>query len=159
MWGAMNPPRVKKPGCWIAAILLPAFLWYWLSGEIFRPRGKNAVELTVVYADGQPVANALLRLTQSGPRAVIFPVPFGPHRTVTSHFERTTDAKGFCRFTFNDQVCQLKEVLVADVPHPVIRTTEFRGPATYTREGLPPAWLLSVPSTVYVYQVAVAAPK
>ena len=137
-------------------MLVGGFLWFWLSGELFRPRGKTPVELTVLDTTGQPMSGALLRFTQSGERMVI-PIPFGPSRHVESHFEHTTDAKGFCRFTFTDQHCELTEVSVAGSSRKMVQSTEFRGEASKTEKNPRPSWLLAAPPYVYVLNLTISS--
>jgi hypothetical protein len=150
--------KTKPIGCGIGLLLIAGLLWYWLSGELFRPHGTTTVELTVAYPDGRPVSNAHFEFTQSGDR-VIIPIPFasiGEWRA-KSRFSRTADSNGSCRFTFFDQICQLDSVTIDGEQVRVIENKEVRGTNHIILNSSLPTWLST--SRPYVHQMVVSPPE
>lgn len=149
--------KTKPIGCGIGLLLIAGLLWFWLSGELFRPHVTTTVQLTAVYPDGSPVSNAHFEFTQSGDR-VIIPIPFasiGEWRA-ESKFSRTADPNGHCRFTFFDQICQLDSVTIGGKQVKVIGNKEVRGANQITLNSSLPTWLAT--SRPYVHQMVVSPP-
>jgi hypothetical protein len=150
--------KTKPIGCGIVLLLLAGFLWYWLSGELFRPHVTTTVELTAVYPDGRPASNVHYDFTQSGDR-VIIPIPFaslGEWRAV-SGFSGAADSNGYCRFTFFDQICELNSVTIDGQKVKVIGNSEARGTDRITLNSSLPTWLAT--SRPYVHQIVVSPPE
>ena len=150
--------KTKPIGCGVSFLLLVGFLWYWLSGELFRPHTTTTVELTAVYRDGRPASNAHFDFTQSGVR-VIVPIPFasiGEWRTVNG-FSRVADSNGYCSFTFFDQVCQLDSVTINGKKVEVVGNSEVRETDQITLNSSLPTWL-ATPQGPYVHRILVTPP-
>jgi len=148
--------RSKPLGCFIVFLFVAGFLWYWLSGELFRPHNTTIVELTVVYSDGRPASNAVLRLKQSGDR-IIIPIPFADLGwKAESSFEEKTDSKGYCRFTFSDQICQLFEISSAGKPLKVIQNQVLRNSIPLELDKSSPTWLST--NRPYIHRTVVSHP-
>ncbi len=150
--------KTKPIGCGIVLLLLAGVMWYWLSGELFRPHVTTTVDLTAVYPDGRPASNAHFDFTQSGDR-VIIPIPFasiGEWREV-SEFSRAADSNGHCSFTFFDQICQLDRVMINGQKVKVIGNSEVRGTDRITLNSSLPTWLAT--SRTYVHQIVVSPPE
>ena len=116
----------------------------------FRPMGKTPVNLTVVDAAHRPVANATLKLLQSGERGFI-PIPFAPTRRVKRPSEEHTDQQGFCRFYVTDQRCELTDIIVSGQSRRMLRYTDYRTGHAHTEENPRPSWLLA--ARPYEYKV------
>jgi hypothetical protein len=152
----MEAKRSKPLGCFIVLLCVAAFLWYWLSGELFRPHNTTIVELTVVYSDGRPASDAVLRLKQSGDR-IIIPIPFaGLGWKAESSFEEKTDFKGYCRFTFSDQICQLVEISSVGKPLKVIQNQVLRNSIPLELDKSSPTWLST--NRPYIHRTVVSPP-
>lgn len=152
----MKIKRSKPFGCFIVFLFVVGFLWYWLSGELFRPHNTSIVELTVVYSDGRPASNAVLRLKQSGDR-IIIPIPFaGLGWRAESNFEEMADSKGYCHFTFSDQICELIEISSAGKTLKVIENQVFRNSIPLELDRSLPTWLST--DKPYVHRTVVSPP-
>ena len=148
--------RSKPIGCFIVFLFVAGFLWYWLSGELFRPHNTTIVELTVAYPDGCLVGNAVLQLKQSGDRLII-PIPFaGFGWKAESRFEEKTDSKGYCRFTFSDQICQLLKISSAGKPLKVIHNQVLRNSIPLELDKSSPTWLST--NRPYIHRIVVSPP-
>ena len=153
----MKIKRSKLFGYFIVFLFVAGFLWYWLSGELFRPHNTTIVELSVAYSDGRPASDAVLRLKQSGDR-IIIPIPFaGLGWRAESSFETRTDSKGYCRFTFSDQICELIEISSDGQPLKVIQNQVLRNSIPLELDGSSPTWLST--DKPYVHRTVVSPPQ
>lgn len=124
----------------IIVSLVTGFLWFWLSGRLFSPLNNQTIELTVFYSDGSPVQNAILQLEQGGER-IIIPIPFsGMSWRSESSFSQTTNAAGFCRIEFNEQICHLNEILIGDTVVEVKNNRVYQGGGFKELNASLPSW-------------------
>ena len=150
--------KTKLIGYGIGLLLIAWLVWYWLSGELFRPHRITTVDLTVVFPDGSPASNAHFDFTQSGGR-VIIPIPFASMGTwqVESKFSGTADSNGHCRITFFDQFCQLDRVTIDAKEVRVVANKEIRYGDTIVLNSSLPLWHAS--PRPYPHQMVVSRPE